>query len=137
MRIGRQNSMPGILTRDIWRNPGMSLMWKNSKYWRTDRRRRHYMCADGSRIPMIEQTIRFYRHTARIDFQTRVDWQEHQQLLRVSFPVDILAHEADYEIQFGNVKRPTHKNTSWDQVQDSRYAHTNGQIFPSPVMVWH
>lgn len=62
---------------------------------------------------MIEQTIRFYRHTARIDFQTRVDWQEHQQLLRVSFPVDILAHEADYEIQFGNVKRPTHKNTSW------------------------
>ena len=72
---------------------------------------------------MIEQTIRFYRHTARIDFQTRVDWQEHQQLLRVSFPVDILAHEADYEIQFGNVKRPTHKNTSWDRARFEVCAH--------------
>ena len=39
------------IDEDIWRNPGMSLMWKNSKYWRTDRRRRHYMCADGSRTP--------------------------------------------------------------------------------------
>ena len=72
---------------------------------------------------MIEQTIRFYRHTARIDFQTRVDWQEHQQLLRVSFPVDVLAHEADYEIQFGNVKRPTHKNTSWDRARFEVCAH--------------
>ena len=71
----------------------------------------------------IEQIIRFYRHTARIDFQTRVDWQEHQQLLRVSFPVDILAHEADYEIQFGNVKRPTHKNTSWDRARFEVCAH--------------
>lgn len=72
---------------------------------------------------VIEQTIRFYRHTARIDFATQIDWHEHQQLLRVAFPMDILAHEADYEIQFGNVKRPTHKNTSWDRARFEVCAH--------------
>ena len=71
----------------------------------------------------ISQIIRFYAHTARIDFVTRVDWREHQQILRTAFPLDILAHEADFEIQFGNVRRPTHKNTSWDKARFEVCAH--------------
>ena len=35
-------------------------------------------------------------------------------LLKAAFPVDILAPTATYEIQWGNVERPTHQNTSWD-----------------------
>ena len=35
-------------------------------------------------------------------------------MLKVAFPVDILAPQATYEIQWGNVQRPTHRNTSWD-----------------------
>lgn len=66
---------------------------------------------------VLEQKIFFYRHTARIDFQTKADWHEHQMLLKVAFPLDILCNEAVYEIQFGNVKRPTHRNTSWDQAR--------------------
>ncbi len=32
----------------------------------------------------------------------------------MAFPVDIRATRATYDIQFGNIERPTHWNTSWD-----------------------
>lgn len=35
-------------------------------------------------------------------------------MLKVAFPVEVLAPQATYEIQWGNVTRPTHRNTSWD-----------------------
>ena len=35
-------------------------------------------------------------------------------MLKAAFPVDVLAPQATYEIQWGNVTRPTHRNTSWD-----------------------
>jgi alpha-mannosidase len=35
-------------------------------------------------------------------------------MLKAAFPVDILSPVATYEIQWGNVQRPTHRNTSWD-----------------------
>ncbi|MFC0469035.1 alpha-mannosidase [Halalkalibacter kiskunsagensis] len=62
----------------------------------------------------IKQLIHCYRHTKRIDFETEVDWALRQQLLKVEFPIQIRTTEAIYDIQFGNVKRPTHWNTSWD-----------------------
>lgn len=33
---------------------------------------------------------------------------------QVEFPVNVLSAHATYEIQFGNLQRPTHCNTSWD-----------------------
>lgn len=65
----------------------------------------------------IFQTMRVREGSRRIDFETEVDWQEHQQLLRVLFPLNIRSHEAVFDIQFGNVKRPTHSNTSWDMAK--------------------
>jgi alpha-mannosidase len=62
----------------------------------------------------IEQNIYIYEHTSRIDFQTTVDWKEKQILLKAAFPVAINANKATYEIQYGNVERPTHANTSWE-----------------------
>ncbi|MFD0962062.1 alpha-mannosidase [Paenibacillus chungangensis] len=62
----------------------------------------------------VEQDVVFYTYNPRIDFVTRVDWQERQQLLKAAFPVDVQANKATYEIQFGHVERPTHWNTSWD-----------------------
>ena len=47
-------------------------------------------------------------------FETEVDWHEEDKLLKVAFPVNINSPRATYEIQFGNVERPTHFNTSWD-----------------------
>jgi alpha-mannosidase len=60
------------------------------------------------------QRISLNRHSARLDFDTRIDWRERHVLLKVAFPVDVLSPMATYEIQWGNVERPTHRNTSWD-----------------------
>lgn len=72
---------------------------------------------------LIRQHIIFYAHSPRIDFETTVDWQENQCLLRVDFPVDVNAYDATYDIQFGNVVRPAHFNTSWDMAKFEVCAH--------------
>lgn len=51
----------------------------------------------------------------RLDFITRLDWQERHKLLKVSFPVNVYAAEAVHEIQFGYVKRPTHRSRQYDR----------------------
>ncbi|QUL54291.1 alpha-mannosidase [Paenibacillus tritici] len=66
---------------------------------------------------LIEQEIVLPRHSRRVDFRTRVSWREKHKLLKVAFPVDIVAAKATYEIPFGALERPTHRNTSWEQAQ--------------------
>jgi alpha-mannosidase len=55
--------------------------------------------------------------TPGIRFDTEIDWHEDDKLLKVAFPVNINAARATYEIQFGNVERSTHYNTSWDMAR--------------------
>jgi len=62
----------------------------------------------------ITQRVTLYRNNPRIDFRTSIDWHQHQMLLKVAFPVGIRMTYATYEIQFGNIQRPTHQNTSLD-----------------------
>ena len=62
----------------------------------------------------LRQRICIYADLPRIEFQTEVDWQERQRLLKVAFPYDLHANEASYEIQFGAIQRPTHWSSSWD-----------------------
>ncbi|MFS0724430.1 alpha-mannosidase [Paenibacillus sp. 1P07SE] len=71
----------------------------------------------------IEQRMILHAGHRRIDFETRADWQEKRQLLKAAFPVDIRATEATYDIQFGNVRRPTHWNTSWDYARFETVGH--------------
>jgi len=72
---------------------------------------------------VIKQDMIVYSQSARIDFKTWVDWHERRKLLKVAFPVDIRATEATYDIQFGNVRRPTHWNTSWDYARFETVGH--------------
>ncbi len=60
------------------------------------------------------QRISLSYNSPRIDFDTEIDWHEKHILLKAAFPVDVLSPHATYEIQWGNVERPTHRNTSWD-----------------------
>ena len=71
----------------------------------------------------IQRRILHSAYTQRISLATTargstspptIDWRERHILLKVAFPVDVLAPAATYEIQWGNVERPTHRNTSWD-----------------------
>lgn len=65
----------------------------------------------------LRQRIHFYANTRRIDFETVVDWKLHQHLLKAEFPLDIHTDEATFDVQFGNVTRKVHTNTSWDKAR--------------------
>lgn len=71
----------------------------------------------------IAQDMVLYRNTRRIDFRTTVDYHEQHQLLKVAFPVDIRSTFGTYDVQYGNVRRPNHWNTSWDQARFESVAH--------------
>jgi alpha-mannosidase len=60
------------------------------------------------------QRVSLSFNSPRLDFDTAIDWSERHILLKVAFPVEVFSPVATYEIQWGNVQRPTHRNTSWD-----------------------
>lgn len=74
----------------------------------------------GSRIT---QTYRLLSGSRRLDIETEVDWHERQVLLRALFPLGVRSHEATFETMYGAVRRPTHRNTSWDEVRFEVCAH--------------
>ncbi|MBI5475014.1 MAG: alpha-mannosidase [Ignavibacteriae bacterium] len=76
--------------------------------------RLRFAAASGSHI---SQDIMLYNHSRRIDFATRVHWQEKQTMLKVAFPLNISAERANYEIQFGALSHPTTPTSSWDKAK--------------------
>ena len=71
----------------------------------------------------LVQEIVLTAGSPRLDFITRLHWRTPQAMLRTSFPVDIHAEEATYDIQFGHIRRTTHRNTTWDLARDEVCAH--------------
>ena len=71
----------------------------------------------------LEQEIILRQGSKRIDFVTKVDWKATKRMLRTSFPLNLRTDEASCEIQFGNIKRPTHRNTSFDMAKFEVCAH--------------
>ncbi|MGH2498252.1 MAG: alpha-mannosidase [Ktedonobacteraceae bacterium] len=71
----------------------------------------------------VRQRISLWRNSPRIDFATDIDWHERDILLKAAFPLAVNSTRATYEIQFGSVERPTHRNTSWDWARFEVYAH--------------
>jgi len=65
----------------------------------------------------ITQMISLSNQSKRLDFDTMVDWCEKHKMLRVHFPTNIISEQASFDIQYGYVKRNTHKNTSWDRAK--------------------
>ena len=53
----------------------------------------------------------------QLEFDTFVDWHEHNTLVKTVFPLALHTAESRAEIQFGHVTRATHANTSWDQAR--------------------
>jgi alpha-mannosidase len=62
----------------------------------------------------ISQIVRIAPDSKRLDFHTEASWFESHRMLRVAFGVNVRSDLASYDIQYGYVKRPTHRNTSWD-----------------------
>lgn len=63
---------------------------------------------------LITQYIHVIHGEQQIVFETEVDWHQQHTLLKAGFPVPVNSMEATYDVQFGTVKRPVHRNTSWD-----------------------
>uniref|UniRef100_A0A3Q3J1N8 alpha-mannosidase n=1 Tax=Monopterus albus TaxID=43700 RepID=A0A3Q3J1N8_MONAL len=58
-----------------------------------------------------------------IKFSTEVKWAESHKFLKVEFPVRVHSPNGTYEIQFGHLQRPTHRNTSWDWARFEVWGH--------------
>ncbi|MCQ2484900.1 MAG: glycosyl hydrolase-related protein [Clostridia bacterium] len=72
---------------------------------------------------VIKQKIYFYDGSNRIDFDTYADWHQEHLMIKAAFDVDINSDKATYDIQFGSVERPVHKNTSWESAKFEVCAH--------------
>ncbi len=71
----------------------------------------------------ITQRISLAAGSRQLVFETIVDWAERQKLLKVGFPLEINATHATYDIAYGNLQRPTHRNTSYDAAKFEVPAH--------------
>lgn len=71
----------------------------------------------------IVERITLSNLTKRIDIKHDVEYKSSHRLLRVLFETDVRNVNARYDIQYGNVLRPTHRNTSWDMQRFEVLAH--------------
>lgn len=65
----------------------------------------------------VVQVVSLEAGARQVEFDTFIDWQERQTVLKAEFGFDLNVSEIRSEIQFGHVKRPTHRNTSWDRAR--------------------
>ncbi|MET9229062.1 glycoside hydrolase family 38 C-terminal domain-containing protein [Lentzea sp. NPDC003310] len=72
---------------------------------------------------ILTQTIRLREGAKQVDFDTEVDWQEREKLLKIAFPLDLRAEVSTAETQFGHLHRPIHTNTSWEAAKFEICAH--------------
>lgn len=59
----------------------------------------------------------------RIDFITKVDWNETHKMLRTSFAANVLTNHVTCDIQFGSIERSNNTNTMHDTAQYEICAH--------------
>ncbi len=71
----------------------------------------------------ITQDIILNAGSGRVDFDTTVDWQERDKVLKAAFDVNVLNTMASFEIAHGAIKRPTHRNNSYDAAKFEQCAH--------------
>lgn len=109
-------------------------VYYSERHWEVDDLQSVELIADGPVLTKLRVTYKFSKSTIqqdlvfygaidRIDFENTVDWKEQHYLLKSHFPVDVFYNEATYDIQYGNVKRATHKNTTWDLARFEVCAH--------------
>lgn len=65
----------------------------------------------------IVQVVSLTVGARQLEIDTFMDWHEHNTLVKTAFPLAIQTAEVSAEIQFGHVKRATHRNTSWDEAR--------------------
>lgn len=71
----------------------------------------------------IVQDIILRANENHLEFDTYVNWQERDKILKAGFDVDILNTFASFEIAHGAIKRPNHSNNSYDKARFEQCGH--------------
>ncbi len=71
----------------------------------------------------ITQNIILYKNSRQLLFETQVDWQERDKVMKAAFDVNVLNTEATFEAAHGAIKRPTHRNSPFDAARYEQCAH--------------
>ncbi|MBX9867664.1 MAG: hypothetical protein K2Y14_12205 [Burkholderiales bacterium] len=62
----------------------------------------------------FNQKISLAHNSKLLNFKNTANWHEKHKMLRVAFKTNLHGASASFDIQYGYVQRPTHRNTSWD-----------------------
>ncbi len=65
----------------------------------------------------VTQDAIFFADSAEIRYDTVMDWNDDHRFLKVAFDTDINSDFSRHEIQYGNVLRPTTRNTSIEKAK--------------------
>ena len=65
----------------------------------------------------LKQDMIFFADTKEVRFDTVMDWNDNHRLLKVAFDTTIQSDFARFEVQFGNVLRPTTRNNSIEKAR--------------------
>lgn len=70
-----------------------------------------------SKKSTITQDAIYFADTAEIRFDTVMDWQDDHRFLKTAFDTSVKNNFARFEIQYGNVMRPTTRNNSIEKAK--------------------
>ncbi|MHB0997877.1 MAG: alpha-mannosidase [Armatimonadota bacterium] len=76
----------------------------------------------GANSSMVQDMV-FHADSARVDFETSLNWAEKHHLFKVEFEMNVLSDFARHEIQYGHAERPTHTNLLQDVARFEVCAH--------------
>jgi alpha-mannosidase len=79
----------------------------------------------------LSQVISLKNNSRLLECWTSVNWNEKDKMLRVRAVPDIRTDHASFEIQYGNVTRATHNNTTWEQAKFEVCAHRYADLSQS------
>ena len=74
------------------------------------------------------QKIKLKHGSEYLEFETTVDWQETNKMLRADFHTDLQSDLVTCGIQFGNIKRTTKENTATEKIQFEICTHRYSQL---------
>ncbi|MFD0591520.1 alpha-mannosidase [Catellatospora coxensis] len=141
LRVGREVVPDGLAANLVQLHPDVPHAWdawEIDSYYRNtaaelpaEEVRLEAATPDECRVRVVRrfggsemvQRLRLAAGRGALDIDTDVSWHESEKILKLAFPVDVLADHSSSEIQYGHVKRPTHTNTSWDAARFEVCAH--------------
>ncbi len=72
---------------------------------------------------LVTQDMILYASSRQLIFETAVDWQERDKVMKAAFDVNVLSSSASFEAAHGAIDRPTHRNSPFDAARFEQCAH--------------